>query len=347
MKRIVIAINNSWMVNQFGLNELSGVLNANGEEVEYLIHRHPLMKIKKGDELQTNFDILIDSTSDNERTPLAQLLPAHRRFSNVRDTKSIGRFKINQAGKDEKGFIKIGAWTTNDDILNGSSGQFGNDFGGKVVLKDEFGARGIGQVLFDVVQISPSDVLNTLTKLRKEVLGSVINDVPAKDELSDEDILKLIHQRLPGVKFGYDLKAGVRESLNAITTNKLYLEEYIPDITAEYRILFAPGEQYVFRRVIEDVDGYPQACGSTGGMKDPLSGSGLSKIAHEFEGALRTLNKAGILYGSADLFVTKNGWGLFEYSSQFAANGVNPLYSAGVQEALIQHVIGRYLEEES
>lgn len=345
MKRIVVAINDSWNVSQFGLNDYSGILNIRGEDVEYFIHRHPLMKIKGGDTLQTNFDIIIDNSMDNEKKPVLQLLPAHRRFVNMREMKSITRYKINNAGKGEKGFIKIGAWSTNDDILNGSSGQFGNDFGGTVVLKDEWGARGIGQVLFDVAKVSPGDVLLQLAKIRDEVLGKP-GELTDK-VMTDEEILKIFHQRLPSAKFGYDLKSGIRESLSVITSNRLYLEEYIPDIVSDYRILFAPDESYIFRRSIELVDGYPQACGSSGGMQDPLTGPGLTKVSQEFNAALHTLNKAGIYYGSADLFITKNGWGLFEYSAQFAANGVNPLYSAGVQEALIRHVIERYLEEEN
>lgn len=346
MKTVVVAINDSHTVSQFGLNDYSGALSINGEIVRFMIHRHPLMKIVDGSELQTNFDIIIDNTMSNERKSLLALLPEHRVFRNMREPKSITRYKINNAAAGKGGFIKIKAWSTTDDLLKGQSGEFGNFFDGRVVIKDEWGARGIGQVLFDITQVSPGDVMAELSNVHRKVVHA--DDVAGLngDNLTDEQILEMIHQVLPSVNFGYDTNKGIRESLRAITGNKLYLEEFIPGIKAEYRILFSPGRHAVFPRQIEMVDGFPQACGSTGGMKEQLNFTIQSRIPHDAVGqAIDTLRAAGITYGSADLFVTDKGWGLFEYSAQFAANGVRPLQSAVIQEDLIHHLVKRFVEK--
>lgn len=345
MKTIVVAINDSHMVSQFGLNDYSGAVSVEGELVRWTIHRHPLMKIHDGDKLQTNFDVIIDNTMSNERKSLLELLPEHRVFRNMREPKSITRYKINKAAEGKGGFIKIKAWATTDDILKGQSGEFGNYFEGQVVLKDEWGARGIGQALFDIALVSPGDVMNELANVNRKV---ILSDEAAGlngGNLTDEQILEMIHQALPSVKFGYDTNKGIRESLRAITGNKLYLEQFVPNIKAEYRILFSPNREAVFPREIEMVDGFPQACGSTGGMKDQIDFALKSAIPFDAVGqALDALRAAGIQYGSADLFVTDKGWGLFEYSAQFAANGVRPLHSGLIQEDLIHYLVKRFIK---
>lgn len=341
MKRIVIAIDNVHISNQFALNDFHGAAETKHGMVEYFIHRNPLMKISPFKGFDRNFDILITNPypgGSSEAPDFVSLLQKHQVWENRREAKSIMRQRLNTFGPLYNDFVSIGAWVTSDSLLKGQSGGWGNDMKGTVVLKDEHGSRGAGQVLFDVEKHSPNAVLNAIGKIYKK-----INRIEESPSLSDDGILEELKALLPHAKFGYDLDVGIRETVNALGNNHTYIEEFVPNVKAEYRILFAPGQHFTFAREIEDVDGYKQACGSKGGMKHPTTDKKVLAIASE---AVELLNKAGIEYGSADLFLTDKGWGLFEYSSQFAANGVDPAHSREIQQMVINRVIEKFLDGE-
>ncbi|QFP93101.1 hypothetical protein [Serratia phage PCH45] len=341
MKRIVIAINNSEFSNQFALNDFHGVINnPKHGKVEYFIHRNPMMKISPVGGLKSNFDVLINNPYPGESTEGADfisLLKPHQLFTNKREAKSIMRHRLNSIGPYYKGFTPIPAWKTTDPLLLGQSGGWGNDIAGMVVLKDEHGARGAGQVLFYVGDHSPACVIRAI-KDQAEKLHE-LEEKPRTDQEIIDDIKKVI----PNVKLGYDLNVGIRETVTKLSTNGTYIEQFVPGVKEEFRILLCPGNHYVFSREIENVDGYKQACGSKGGMRKPVTDPRVLAVAAD---AVELLNKAGVVYGSADLFVTDEGWGIFEYSSQFAANGVASEYSREIQTGLINHVIEKFLDGE-
>lgn len=339
MKRIVIAINNDHMSNQFALTDFHGVANTKFGEIEFFIHRNPLFKITPRAGVICNFDILINNPFPGEGSvepDFISLLPEHRIWTNKREAKSIMRQRLNAVGPYYENFISIAAWVTNDTLLKGSTGGWGNDIRGTVVLKDEHGSRGAGQVLFNIEDHSPNAVMNAIAEQHR-----AINTLDDKPTDTDEVLIGNIKKKVPKVKLGYDLDVGITETIRTLSINPTYIEEFVEGVKAEYRILFAPGQHYTFARAIEDVDGYKQACGSKGGMINPVTDKKVVAIAAD---AVELLNKAGIEYGSADLFLTDKGWGLFEYSSQFAANGVDPMRSREIQQMVVNHVIEKFLE---
>lgn len=344
MKKVVIAIEGIYMANQLALADFSGMIDTELGEVEYVIHRNPLAKISPRTGLVTNYDILIrnpDPTEPVEHNDFHQFLEPWRVWVNERPHKSSCRHLTNQYGiKNLPEFIPVKTWSTTDGILSGQAGGFGNDLEGVIVLKHEYGSRGMGQVVFDTKDYSPKEVLSAFISYQK-----AYNDKVSDAELTDEEHIEIIKQTIPKVRIGYDTSVGVMETINSIVDGPLFIEEFVEGVTAEYRILIGPTKKVVVPRSIEVVDGYPQAIGSTGGMKETLP------EFHAVQGyvtqAVDMLREIGLVYASADLFVTGEGWGLFEYANQYGANGIHSKHTREIQEDLLQYLITRYLRAAS
>jgi len=202
----------------------------------------------------------------------------------------------------------------------------------KVVIKPMHGARSIGQFIVDgtkhCVETFCSRQRDRLVKIRQ---GD-------RKVLYDELLAELTGD---GISFnrGRERDGGV-EGLDCLDNQGICIQQYVPDIAAEYRLLTGyNGEiRYVYKRQrVEEVEGYAYADAAAEEERVELTDIKLNKRQ------LALLSKlAATVIGpmsSIDLFVTRNGnFGIFEFCVQFGTEYYDPIELRDYHEGFIEYL---------
>lgn len=189
----------------------------------------------------------------------------------------------------------------------------------KVVIKEQFGARGSNQV------VVPSNMVTTLLKHSK---GLTMAEVKAK---------------FP------DLIYSEGTNMDAVFFNKpadLFMSELVPKVKNEWRLLVGGRRIYGRERMIKQGP-YPQA-NLDHDVFPTVQTVNYSPIEEMFDKDLVDTLHAMVDFinlplGSVDLFLTEDGrYGIFEYSTQFAFVGadnhfVRQLILDGMDKVLVDH----------
>lgn len=336
MKTIVVAINNHKFASQFTMNNTNFIMKHEDEHIRVILHNSLLLRQNFTD-VEINADIVIDTNHNTfQKNEILYHMQdcQNRLYVNQLLQKDTQRYLLNRILLSPE-MLKyntrpIRYWSFDKSMTNGHSAQFGTDFTGVLVLKTKDGARGVGQVLFDTNDYNPLYIIKTLTEINKEISET-------------KTTLQLIKEALPKISFG-GKESDVLESLDHLTKpENLYLEEHVSGINEEYRVLVSPNNVKIYPRKLEDRDGYQQAIGSSGGMKEN------QPVSEELYDFVRSfLYSSGIEYGSIDIFIGNHGeMGILEFSGQFAADGVSTQESSMIQQDLIETIVGRHLRGES
>lgn len=199
-----------------------------------------------------------------------------------------------------------------------------DEWSGKVVAKTEYGARGIGQLIFDpnntytIFDILGLDI-PFVDKVKKlEELGVELPGIYHSDEEKENHILKLFKEE-----------------------NEFTIQEYIPDIDKEYRILFFQnGARYLFERDIKHVKETCPRGVEYLFVNEFITDLNLTNVVDKLESLFV---ETKYLFMSADIYVTKSGEiGCFEYSNQFAITN-----STRIHEVVksVNETVERYYNE--
>jgi hypothetical protein len=224
-------------------------------------------------------------------------------------------------------FRPIVTWYSSKQFEGNNGGN--DDIKGRVVLKANNGARGIGQIFVDT-DITP--LAGVLTQLRR-----IINK---KDNEGKSLPISDITKAFPDVVYKTDGENHSNEGDEHFRNFDFFIQEYVPNIKAEYRLLRSlDGSIYVAKRdIAESNDSYKQATvkvDSTyvnNGYPETIDNcKELEFIGTDLASTRYILNslfdRLTFGFGSVDLFVTQdNQWGILEHCNQFATEDYHPSF---------------------
>ncbi len=349
-RRLVVAIDVALM-DQF--LHLPPVFYSEALDADVLIHHAPQAHVS-GLRLIKNFDLLI--TPDQtplESTPRYQywgdLVEKPEYVLQTRPSKLAQGIAINAAAakhellSHEKGFRAVGQYySTDSKAKRGYS--FGSDLPEKVVIKARDGARGVGQLLVDTTKVNVAHLLIDLGE----------RTYPSSEALQTA---------YPGLELGSGNEHSDGESMGLLA-GALVMQEYIPDVLSEYRLLVNPnGKIYALNRQLRKTTAFTQATGVSVQYQEnrltPLEevdfwndeadhGANIVKgpEASVVHAGIRTLLKElNFDYGSIDLFITnKRQWGFFEYCNQFGTVAYRPNEMMQFHQEAIEHWLKKLSE---
>lgn len=294
-------------------------------ETKVVIHHSPKYRIS-GTGVDCNFDVMIANINPFSMGSADQLyFPSHRIYKSHRVSKRIQRLIMNRSGAGYPGYMPLRIWTPDLNVGDNfsNSAYFGSGYEGKLVLKADNQARGIGQIVFDTKDYSPGKIYYDSRKVES---------------------LESFEEKLPLAALGYDTNNGPHESLKVLVRDNLFLEEFVEGIVSEYRVLFGGGEFHVFSRERVNIHkDFYQACGSSAGMHDPIEIDQSDFRWTEVKGFIEALPTR---YGSLDVFFTEDKWGTFEFCNQYGTCGVKSSYAEKNNLSFIKEVVTNYLNGE-
>ena len=318
MKRINVVVASHAMNNW---DVLSQGMSLDNGEYEVYFHRDPQMSINGG-HARFNFDVVVnDGSLKIDGMDLQNLLPGRRvhtikRYNKVeQQLRLLAAVELNSDDENEHLFKNFYPLTMHHNPqLHGFSQLVNPD--NRVVVKPLDGARGIGQLLIDPDKIPLTAVVDVLDGLKT-----------GRTQLAD--VLPELHKYDPTFKYATSAEKFENEGLTAIQSQGFCIQDYVPKIKLEYRLLTGQDGEiaYCQRRSIRDKDntGLAQATGSeTNSAKgndicainDVLGGSDLKGLRELVQTVIGPLS-------SVDLFITEDEqWGIFEYCNQFGMKGV-------------------------
>lgn len=344
--RRTIAIATSYFIDNIDVLGQGLVVNVKGEDFSVIFHRDPQFSLV-GDRVEYNFDILQDWGGIKfADVDLRDIVPSHRISILPRYTKTVQMARlINAADKyrasgitnsqyNKSKWLHVPTWFTGRTWNKNLSVPVTDT--GKVVIKPNDGARGIGQFVVDTSNITTQAFLAEFYKSFEEsVTDSAV-----------EDFCK----RMNGIaSYHSDNENGRHEGIHSLLGQGAVVQSFVPNIAAEFRLITnALGDvTYVQKRRIERVDsGFPQAIGSGVGdstdkcvcLTDVLSPESIKMLNYVARTAIGPMN-------SIDLFVTDDGhWGIFEFCNQFGTTGIPSDQLIKMHVDYVVGLIDRYLK---
>lgn len=172
------------------------------------------------------------------------------------------------------------------------------------VLKSQSSATGYGQVKFNSHRVTVSEIMRLLAKYKEDtsMLNTVLTEMGATLKLNPE----------------------APEKSLSLMLRSVYVQEFIPDIVEEYRILAAQERYHLVNRAITPGD-YPQAAAGMDIDRVPTEIFKESGILPDYIFKIidELLKTCPIM--SIDVYKTSNGqYGIFEYSNEFSLQYICP-----------------------
>lgn len=289
---------------------------------EVLFHSSPNLEFN-GEKLERNFDYHFDFCMKPNRLH-RQLIPDNY-FHYPRQRRIdqyINTYKFNQMNNEELLIPKFYSATqrTGEHVR---SLNFGLPDCEKVVIKPQLGARGSNQI------VCPTNMLTTVIKHSKDKsLGEIKEMFP--------DLIYTDNSDWDTIYFS-DL-------------TELFISELITGVKQEFRLLVSGDKIYARERVIKQGP-YPQANLEVGLWPtipvvkyEPIRSYFSEELVSTLEDYVKSIN---LPFGSIDLFLTQDGrWGIFEYSSQFAFHGADPLFVRNMLLNAVDYTIHQRLKKQ-
>lgn len=267
---------------------------------DVLIHHQPI-EIFDGVSLTMNYDVVIDSSIWEDTFLDESVVLKLKRFDKL--TQQVRLFQATR-GLGLTDYICRRCSNTRDVdrvVLPPKS----------IILKPLYGARSLSMVKIEAERSQQLDVAIAVIAVFKEYEPEDINKG-----------LELVANK-------YRCRISLRpcnehfsgESLNKLSKSQFYMDEFIPDIEEEYRLLVNAKNElvYIQRRNIEEIDGDTLVSGVSCGsilQVDELP----PKVAEEL---LKLIATGVLANNSCDLFITREKkWGIFEYQPQFGTSGI-------------------------
>lgn len=338
-KARVITVVTDPLINNF---DVLGVSYKLSDDIEIRTHRHPQINIR-GTEVSYNFDIMITNGVANEGFGFHNVLPDHRCVKLPRYDKFTQAIRLLDAfdyftqnydvSSRLSKFIPVPTWFVG---LNGNR-SFPN-VTGKVVIKPQDGARGIGHFVIDTKYIN-------LHQFNKKL------DKYLEGEYTTEAFQKFLGGFEGHVSYYSRDEDMVNEGLLCLKTQGGIVQSLIPNVSAEYRVITGADGKPVYyqRRKVRDVDSdYPQATGGGDVIDVKANRDDPFTTAPEADKLFVYLcqNVIGPM-NSIDLFITTDGhWGIFEYSNQFGVSGIPTEVAERIHAEYMRTVVEKFLKAE-
>lgn len=339
-KRIITVVTDPFINNL----DVLGVSYKLSKDIEVRIHRHPQVNIR-GTDVSYNFDIMISNGGNNEGFNFGNVLPSHRYVKLARYDKfsqAIRLLNAYEAYRHENDnaaclhgkFIPVPTWFVG---LNGTR-SFPN-VSGKVVIKPQDGARGIGQFVIDTKYINLHQFNKTLDKY---LVG----------EHTTEAFQKFLDGFQGHVSYYSRDEDKPGEGLECLKTQGGIVQSFIPNVSAEYRIITGADSKPVYfqRRKVRDEDSaYPQATGGgdvidvEANRDNPFESDPQASKLFEYlcQTVIGPLN-------SIDLFITGDGhWGIFEFCNQFGVSGIPARIAEDIHAKYMEQVVASFITGEN
>lgn len=281
-------------------------------------------------------------------------VPSNHNFVVGQDAKSNLADKVDQSDRMRDLGIRIPRYTGLLDIgtsqektvfidPNSYFGKLGADRGAttpdRYLLKATHGARGIGQVLVSG-HIPPMGLIKVVNNHRKQV-------VTALDESSVRPLGEVLKEVF-GDSVVYNTHGELNPHEGVKQMHSVFLQEYLPNISAEYRIITnAKGlPTYIQERNRVGTD-YKQAVGSNANDKIRR----LSPKDEEWqvvynEVKTQVVDKGLVLpFHSMDIAYVDGELYVLEYYSQFGIEGIPPSESTRIAQEYITHKVDEYMRK--
>lgn len=335
----VITVVTDPLINNFDVLGASFKLN---DDIEIRTHRHPQVNIR-GTEVSYNFDIILTNGGVQGGFSFHNVLPDHRCVKLPRYDKFTQAIRLLNAydyfteqyevSSRLSKFIPVPTWYV---------GVVGNrsfpNLTGKVVVKPQDGARGVGHFVVDTKFVNLFQFSKKLDKYLEEEYA----------ELTFKNFLKGFAGHVSYYSRDENM---VGEGLLCLKTQGAIVQSLIPNVSAEYRIITGADGKPVYhqRRQVRDPDSdYPQATGGgdvidvQANREDPFSSD---TEAHKLFVYL-CQNVIGPM-NSIDLFITTDGhWGIFEYCNQFGVSGIPADVAERIHSDYMRTVVEKFLKAE-
>jgi hypothetical protein len=328
MKPVIVAINTNEMVDNIFVLESQFTSEFLGKDV--IIHHSPEMSVE-GDRVSKNFDLMIDFTH-KEGEPLFSKLLGKQYVAVPRhptNTQSIMLMNLNLKGlRVPKVFMNLGSGHKQRETFVVPTVP-------KVVVKELDGARGTNQVLIK------SHLLNRFLKLKDEPAEKLKSAFPDAVFTETYDIEQKFFFKYP-----------------------TFVQEFVPDIVSEYRLLVGGDKILIRKRSTETVENETgekykhaninyntfNACEESVFYPFPKPELGITYrklfctewgfTEEQIKLVCDAVTGLDITLGSIDLFMTESGeLGIFEWCHQFAYNNVDSSVIRNLHKSFIEHVI--------
>lgn len=339
-RRILTVITDHFINNL----DVLGINYKLSDEIELRIHRHPVVNIR-GTEVSYNFDIMISNGGPNEGFNFGNVLPSHRYVKLARYDKFTQAIQLLNALEDYRAihksatvlqakFLPVPTWFVG---INGNR-SFPN-VTGKVVIKPQDGARGIGQFVVDTLYINLHQFNKSLDKY-------------LEGEHTEEAFQKFLDGFKGHVSYYSRDEDKPGEGLECLKEQGAIVQSFIPDVTAEYRVITGAGGEPVYfqkRRFRDENSAYPQATG--GGDIIDVDARCTNPLAKDVEAnalfQYLCRNVIGPL-NSIDLFITHDGhWGIFEFCNQFGVTGIPAGIAENIHAKFMENVVASFFAGEN
>lgn len=308
---------------------------ANGDEV--VIHNTPDFNMV-GDKTIFNFDIFISGKLKQET--FSTIVPSWRLVEIPRHGKVVQHCLLQQAAAAysvdhtrRDFFINVPTW---------KQGWGGRNYPvrpGRMVVKPNDGARGIGQFVVDTHLVNIDAFLKSLNAL-------------LATEYTAESLAEFLAKYENAVTYHTGSENKPLEGLATLKEQGVIVQSVVEDISSEYRIITNKDCEptYVQKRRIRDPESvFPQATGG-GSLIDKDSIVDIDEMPG-------CVNRDMLNYlcrhaigpmSSIDLFVTNDGhWGIFEFCNQFGISGIPQMIIHSMHVQFMEMIIDRYLTGEA
>lgn len=316
--------------------------------------------------LVTNFDMLItNGTARTQADALWQdILPEHRVHVSKRPTKLEMGINLDRWAREMKlkHFLAIPTHVSSYGALRQS--DFGHDLTGKVVIKPNHGARGIGHFVIDADRVSLETFLHDLNTVMSQ---------PEQERFTR--LKEMVATYEPHVVIGGGAENFDGEGMKMISEQGLVVQQLVDEVMEEYRVLLDVNSMpsLILRRnrldkTVGRKDGnvYLQATGVLNKLTeftevrwDDVIDAGdfvdaqKAEVIYEMEKMFKKLPgmssvdlflKAGVV-GSTDPDLEPK-FGFFEYCNQFGTAGIPMARSRIVHAQYASQLLERYLKAE-
>lgn len=325
MKTVVVAVVGRELLTN--ISDLFPSFKSMGYHV--ILQDRPEANVVAG-KVITNFDVLIEGTVNRERTKSNigvtwDLLVPDRYIQMNRCSKSLMSVLFARHARPTTISYKvISAYRYHKTSSRMMSRDL--DLDKHYVIKPEHGARGLGHLVFSPKTAQVETILAALAS------ASDFDDFEAR----------LTKAGASGVTIHRGQERHDRESLEALQSQELLIQELIPDITEQYRVVAyltsdaddITGREckyHIVKRNISDSSD-PSGFAPLGPPKhDKEDKEGFYRLLHErdpidaeiiFDAVVEEVLMEESFIASFDVFFTPSSWGFLEYSNQFGVIGM-------------------------
>lgn len=340
---VIIAFNEIEKI--FNLDFLYSVTSVtiDGKEYKLTYHKNPEMRfvynksLGKSEAIR-NFDILIDCS--NEPNLTFNKFNEDRLLHLSAEVKDLQRYLLNQA-MEKTGCPHLRPIQ-----------QFSRTLGtyipkefSRLVMKTNHGARGIAQFLIDNERYSVTDRFSIFHDYIKELQERIVNE----EEVPElENIEAHLKERFPFIiHYNSGNEKYKNESILRIGgMQDFVLEEFVPEVHKEYRLIVVNGEVvYTQLRSISG-DVYKTATGSGEYYTEETDFESIFPEETRDEmvkSVMDVIRSVAPEISSFDLFITEdNKIGFFEYCPQFGQTAISHDRRYAIYEKFLTHVVKKY-----